>query len=76
MMGRIRNFLSGWSFFAAAGFVVVVLQRVFQMGVQRERDRALKKTLHAYEERNRNDKKVNSASVDRVRSELSKWVRK
>lgn len=76
MIGRIRGLFSGWAFLGVLGFIVVLLQRVFRMGVRRERDRSVKKALHAYEERNRNDKKVNAASSDRVRSELSKWVRK
>lgn len=76
MMGRIRNFLSGSALWAGLGFVVIVLHRVFQMGVRKQQDKCLKETLKAYEERNRHDQKVRSYSSDTTRDELSKWVRK
>lgn len=57
-------------------FVLMMLYRAFRFGANSERDKQQAASDSAKKERARNDQKIRSYSNDRVRSELSKWVRK
>lgn len=60
---------------SVVGFVLVLFYKAFRLGAKSEQSKQKALGEKVIKERTKNDKKVKSFSDERVRSELSKWVR-
>lgn len=57
------------------GFVLMLFYKTFRLGAKSEQNKQKARSDKLIKERSKNDEKVKSFSDERIRSELSKWVR-